>query len=75
MHRTPALFTLSVLGSVRFDPADPLVAGTDPTGRLITLYQYEWINPRPDRAIRSLTLNAAPKSPGTLYVAAVATVE
>ncbi len=55
--------------------ADPVPAGRDPSGRRITLYNYEWLNPCPDKTIQSLRLTYNGDDKGRFWLMAIATGE
>jgi hypothetical protein len=39
-------------------PAYPYIQSKTPSGKDVTCYGYEWINPHKDKTIRSITLSA-----------------
>ncbi|MFC1525407.1 family 20 glycosylhydrolase [Candidatus Latescibacterota bacterium] len=48
--------------------ADPVPAGRDAAGRRITLYRYEWINPRPAAEVVSLRLEYRGDEEGAVWL-------
>jgi len=54
--------------------ADPLIQSKTPAGGDVTIYGFEWINPRPDTSIRAVTLRACGNTDAAVYLVAMTAV-
>ncbi|MBT4497612.1 MAG: hypothetical protein HOC74_07815, partial [Gemmatimonadetes bacterium] len=55
--------------------ADPVLAGQDGAGRRITLYSFEWVNPRPGEEVASVAVEYRGDEGGGLWLVGLERIE
>ena len=55
--------------------ADPIAIEREASGRRVTIYQYEWANPRPHKLVDKVTLTYAGDESGTIWIFDIDTLQ